>query len=235
MRMARKTIPDAPQSDPRTRIVDALLTLAAEQPWDVITLSSIASRAEVSLADLRDAFPSKGAILGGFVRRIDRIVLEGTGDDMVDQPLRDRLLDVMMRRMDALLPYRNALRSITTGLERDPLGLLALNQQGLNSWRYMLEAAGLEVEGPLGTMKVQGAIVVFGRAFRTFLEEEDTALPRTMAMLDRELKRGEWVMERAEGLNRLAAPFRGFLRAACKARPRRSHVAYEAVDPRNAA
>jgi AcrR family transcriptional regulator len=216
-------------------MVDALLALAAEQPWDMISLAAVATRADVSLADLRDAFPSKGAMLGGFVRRIDRIVLEGTGEDMDDQSARDRLLDVMMRRFDALLPYREGLRSITAGMERDPLGLLALNQQGLNSWRYMLEAAGIDVEGPLGAVKIQGAILVFGRAFRTFLDEEDAALPRTMAVLDRELKRGEWVMERAEGLNRFAAPFRGFLRAACKAKPRRNRSPDEAVDPRNAA
>ncbi len=67
------------------------------------------------------------------MRRIDRIVLEGTGKDMQDQPARDRVLDVMMRRFDALLPYRDALRSISRGFERDPLGMLALNQQGLNS------------------------------------------------------------------------------------------------------
>jgi hypothetical protein len=127
----------------------------------------------------------------------------------------------MMRRLDALLPYREALRSISRGFERDPLGLLALNQQGLNSWRYMLEAAGIELEGAMGTVKIQGAILVFARAFRIFLDEEDPALTRTMAALDRELARGEWILARAEGFDRLAAPFRGFFRAACEARKTR--------------
>ncbi len=131
--MARKPAEksaEAPKGDPRARVVDALMALAARQPWDMITLSAIAEEAGISLADLRDLYPSKGAILGSFVRRIDRIVLEGTGEDMQDQPARDRVLDVMMRRFDALLPYRDALRSISRGFERDPLGMLALNQQG---------------------------------------------------------------------------------------------------------
>lgn len=221
--MARKPAEkpaDAPKPDPRAKVVDALMALAARQPWDMISLSAIAEEAGMSLADLRDLFPSKGAMLAGFTRRIDRIVLEGTGEDMQDQPARERVLDVMMRRFDALLPYRDALRSIMRGFERDPIGLMALNQQGLNTWRYMLEAAGIDVEGAMGAVKIQGAIVVFARAFRIFLDEEDPALTRTMAALDRELKRGEWVLARAEGLDRFAAPFRGFFRAACDSRKR---------------
>lgn len=221
--MARKPAEkpaDAPKPDPRAKVVDALMALAARQPWDMISLSAIAEEAGMSLADLRDLFPSKGAMLAGFTRRIDRIVLEGTGEDMQDQPARERVLDVMMRRFDALLPYRDALRSIMRGFERDPIGLMALNQQGLNTWRYMLEAAGIDVEGAMGAVKIQGAILVFARAFRIFLDEEDPALTRTMAALDRELKRGEWVLARAEGLDRFAAPFRGFFRAACDTRKR---------------
>ncbi len=91
----------------------------------------------------------------------------------------------------------------------------------------MLEAAGIEVDGGMGAVKIQGAILVFARAFRIFLDEEDPALTRTMAALDRELKRGEWVLARAEGLDRLAAPFRGFFRAACDARKRRSRHDHE--------
>jgi AcrR family transcriptional regulator len=233
--MAKKpdSKPDIPKVDPRNRVVDALMALSAEQSWSLISLSGIAEKAGLSLADLRDLFPSKGAILGSFVRRIDRIVLEGTGQDMADEQARERVLDVMMRRFDALLPYREALRSITHGFERDPLGLLALNQQGLNSWRYMLEAAGIETSGPLGAMKVQGAIVVFARAFKIFLGDDDPALTKTMATLDKELARGEWVLARAEGLNRFAAPFRGFMRAACEARSKSQSA--DELNPRDAA
>jgi AcrR family transcriptional regulator len=235
--MARKPAslsPESPKADPRLRAIDALMALAAEEPWDMISLSGIAEKAGLSLGEMRDLFPSKGALLGSFVRRIDRIVLDGTPKDMTDEAPRERVLDVMMRRFDALLPYRAALRSITRGMERDPLGLLALNQQGLNSWRYMLEAAGIETNGPLGAMKIQGAILVFARAFKTFLDEEDPALTKTMAALDKELARGEWVLARAEGLNRLAAPLRGFMRAACETR-RRARPDDERIDPRDAA
>lgn len=219
--MARKSVPTSeglPAADPRTQVVDALLALAAEQRWETITLDDIAAKAGISLADLRDLFPSKGAMLGGFIRRIDRIVLEARATDLADEPARDRVLDLMIRRFDALQPYRAALKSIHKAFSGDVLGLAALNQQALNSWRYLLASAGIETEGPLGFVKLQGAILVFARVFPIFLEDEGSDLPKTMAALDRELTRGEWVLRRAEGVSRFMAPFRGFCRAAGEAR-----------------
>lgn len=212
--MARKASQPETVASPRDRVVDALMALAAEREWADISLEAIAEQAGLGLADLRDLFPSKGAMLGGFVRRIDRIVLEDRPGDLIDSPARDRVLDLMLRRFDALRPYRHALRSIHRAFRGDVPGMLALNQQALNSWRYLLASAGIETEGPLGLVKLQGAILVFARVMPVFLAEADDTLPKTMAALDRELSRGEWVLKRAEGMDRLLAPFRGFCRAA---------------------
>lgn len=218
--MARKVSSESPV-DPRARVVDALMALAAQNRWHDITLDEIAEGAGLSLADLRDLFPSKGAMLGGFIRRIDRIVLQGRAADLAEEPTRDRVLDLMIRRFDALRPYQAALKSIHRAFSGDILGLAALNQQALNSWRYLLASAGIETEGPLGFVKLQGAILVFARVFPVFLDDEGADLPKTMAALDRELTRGEWVLRRAEGVQRFMAPFRGFCRAAKEARHHR--------------
>jgi AcrR family transcriptional regulator len=199
---------------PRDRIVDALFNLAAVEPWERITLPMIAREAEVSLGELRDAFPSKGAIIGGFSRRIDRIVLDGTGEDMLGEPARERVLDVMMRRIDALQPYKAGLKEIVRHARRDPLMLAALNQVALNSWRYMLAAADIDTEDSLGMVKVQGAALVFARTLDVWFEDDTPDMSRTMAKLDKELGNGEKVMGRLEDLNRLTAPFRGVMRAA---------------------
>jgi AcrR family transcriptional regulator len=211
----------APKAAPRDRIVDALMRLASQERWDRITLPMIAREAEVSLADLRDAFPSKGAILGGFARRIDRIVLDGAGDDMLGEPARERVLDIMMRRLDALAPYKAALKEVSRTARRDPLMLAALNQLALNSWRYMLAAADIDTEDSLGMVKVQGAAIVFARTLDTWFDDDSADMAATMAKLDKELGAGEKFMGRLEDLNRLTAPFRGLFRAAMDRRPRR--------------
>jgi AcrR family transcriptional regulator len=218
--MAKKTAAEIPKAAPRDRIVDALMTLAAEEAWDRITLPQIARTAEVTLGELRDAFPSKGAILGGFAKRIDRIVLDGTGEDMLGEPARERVLDVMMRRLDALAPYKAALKEISKAARRDPLMLAALNQLALNSWRYMLAAADIDTEDSLGLVKTQGAALVFARTLDVWFEDDSADMGRTMAKLDKELGNGERIMGRLEDLNRLTAPFRGFLRAAMERRPK---------------
>ena len=195
-------------SSPREAVVEATMRLAADRPWNDIELADIAREAGVSLADLRDLFPSKGAILGGFSRMIDRKVLEGSSDDLTGEPARERVFDVIMRRLDAMTPYKAALRRIVWALRFDPLAMAALNQVGLNSQRYMLASAGISTEGPLGLVKLQGAVIVLSNTMETWFEDEDPVLARTMARLDRELRRGERVLERAEDVRRLTAPFR---------------------------
>jgi AcrR family transcriptional regulator len=197
----------------RDAIVDALMGLAAQQPWNDIELIDVAEAAGVTLAEFRDLFPSKGAVLGGFSRMIDRKVLEGTTDDLKDEPARERLFDVMMRRLDAMTPYKRALRRIAFSLRSDPLSLAALNQVGLNSQRFMLAAAGISTEGSLGRLKLQGAVLVMANAMETWFEDDDPALSRTMARLDREIGRGERILERADDVRRLTAPFRAVAQA----------------------
>jgi AcrR family transcriptional regulator len=194
--------------DPKARLVDALMELAAERRWEAITLSDIALRAGLSLADFRDHFPSKGAVLAGFTRRIDRIVLEGTSADLAGESAKERLFDVLMRRIDALKPYRDALQSISDWSRGDLMAAAALNGVMLNSMRFMLEAAGIDSEGPVGTLKLQGLALAWNRVLDTFFEDDDPGLSATMAALDRELTRGDRLVARAEDLQRLTAPLR---------------------------
>jgi AcrR family transcriptional regulator len=202
----------------RQAIVDALMDLAARRSWHEIEITDVAQAAGVSLAEFRDLFPSKGAVLGALSRQIDRQVLEGTTEDLAGEPARERVFDVMMRRFDALEPYKEALRRIFRDLQYDPLSLAALNQVALNSMRFMLAAAGIGTEGPLGTLKLQGAVLVYSNTMRTWFEDDDPTLARTMARLDRELRRSERILEGAEDLRRLSAPFRALGRALMEGR-----------------
>ena len=209
--MARKATASSTAVAPapaRERIVQALMRLASDGPWNDIEIADIAEEAGVTLSEFRDHFPSKGAVLGAFSRMIDKIVLEGSGAELAGEPARERLFDVMMRRIDALTPYKRALRRIAYALRTDPLALLALNQAALNSQRFMLAAAGISTEGPLGLVKLQGAALILANTLETWFEDDDPTLAKTMARLDRELRRGEGFIERAEDFRRLTAPLR---------------------------
>ena len=117
-------------TDKRKAIVEALMDLAAKRPWHEIEINDVAKAAHVSLAEFRDLFPSKGAILDGYTRLIDKKVIEGTTEDLAGEPARERIFDVLMRRFDAMQPYKEALRRISQDLRYDPASLAALNQVG---------------------------------------------------------------------------------------------------------
>ena len=55
----------------------------------------------------------------------------------------------------------------------------------------MLTAAGIGVQGPRGVLRAQGAALMFARVLAVWVEDEETGLDRTMAVLDRGLASAE--------------------------------------------
>jgi len=207
-------------ADPQARIVDALMALAAERRFEEIALRDICGRAHVSLADFRDAFPSKGAVLAGFVRRVDGAALAAEDEETAREAPRERLFDLLMRRLDAMAPHREGLREIVGWLKREPLAALAMNQPLVDAMRFMLAAAGVECEGISGAIKAQGLALAWTRVVAVWLEDSDPGLSKTMAELDRELTRGERAVAALDRLDSLAAPFKAVALAAFEQRRR---------------
>lgn len=191
---------------PKDSIVKALMELANTHDWNAITLPMIADKAEMSLLEIHEYFPSKGAMLASFSKMLNRKVLSATTADMHDEPMRERLLDIMMRRLDALDPYKMAIRNIKNHVKYDPLSLFALNAVALNSWRYMLAAADIDTEGHTGSLRVQGIALVFAGSLDTWLDDETEGHQKTMAMFDRKLKRGEDMMHRVSDVEKFVSP-----------------------------
>ena len=170
-----------------SRIVAAALRLAGEHPWDEVTLVDIGKAAGVNLVDLRNAFNSKGEILAAFTRAVDDEVVLQAPERTPDQSSRDAIFEVVMSRFDILAPYKPALKSIAASWPSDPALLSAV----LSSQAWMLRAAGVSPDGLDGQLRVGGLAALYVSVFRTWLEDDDPGLARTMAVLDRRLRRGE--------------------------------------------
>jgi AcrR family transcriptional regulator len=210
----------ATKGSDRDAAIDALLELAVDRDWNEIELGDIADRAGLKLSQLRVLFPSKGAILAGFSRRIDEVVLDGIDEGMADEPARERLFDTLMRRVDALGPYRLAIASLARSFGRDPLALAAWNRVVVNSMQWMLAAADIGSDGPMGAIRAQGLAIAWSRIIRVWLEDEDEGLARTMTEIDRQLRSGERWMERADDLWRVTSPFRRIAERSMRRRSR---------------
>ncbi len=191
--MARKTKTKAADGrDLRARVVDAALDLAEKGEWPDATMAAVAREAEADLGDVLAAFPCKSAIVHGLLARVDEQVMAAWRDTAFeDEPPRDRLFDVLMRRFDALAPRKAGVRALIEGLRDDPLAALAWGPRFLQSMAWMLEAAGVSADGARGALRVPGLGAVYLRAFRVWLHDDSPDMARTMAALDKGLGRAE--------------------------------------------
>lgn len=186
--MAARKRAKQPSGNPRERLIAAALRLASEQGWRRLGMAEIAEAAGLSLEETYAIARSKHAILAVLRRQIDAAMLAG-GVVGGDSP-RDRLFDVLMRRFEAMRPYRAGLRAIL----RDSVGtpaLLGLLPGLLRSMGWTLTAAGLPASGCRGRIARRLVGAVYVSVMPAFFRDESRDLGTTMATLDKRLHQVE--------------------------------------------
>lgn len=205
----------------RDAALRAFLSLLEEGPFERIDLLQVAERSGVPLSELRVAFAAPRDVLAAFFRATDRQVLAAGADpseaELADEPAQERLFEVLMRRLDALEPHREAVRSLMASARRNPLLAITLLTLSVRSQTWMLAAAGLPSTGLAGGTRARGLALLFGRILDVWLKDEDPGLAPTMAALDRELATGAKLLGMLDDLAYLAIPWRVRRRSAAVA------------------
>ena len=80
-------------------------------------------------------------MLAAYMREVDRAVLDGIDEGLADEPPRERLFDVLMRRLDILAADKAAVKSLRQSAAFNPGLTLAINGLALRSMQWMLTAA----------------------------------------------------------------------------------------------
>lgn len=194
------------KADRPKHIVKRALELAAAGRWSSVSLRDIAEASDVSLAELHELYPSKVAIVRAHLRAIDETVLKTEFAFEADDSARDRLFDVLMRRFDALSEDREGVLSILHAMRCDPLAALCLADTFAGSMRWMLEAAGIRAAGPAGRMIVRGLCAVWLSTLRVWERDDSEDMAKTMAALDKSLRRAERLCAMLPGPRRRRAP-----------------------------
>ena len=179
------------KADLPKHLIETALKLAGERGWAALSLAEIAEAAELPLSKVYEVFTSKQAILEGFARQIDGLVLAEEEADTEDGSARDRLFDVMMRRFDALLPYKAGLGNLLYDQARDPLAALCGVRLVMRSMALMLEAARIPSGGLRGALRTKGLAAIYLATLRVWLRDESADMAKTMATLDGYLRRVE--------------------------------------------
>jgi hypothetical protein len=182
-------------SENPTRTDDAALLagfwqVVALRGWHGVTMGRVATEAGLSLAALRAQARTPLDLLRLHGREMDRGVLAGTIRGQGGSP-RDRIFDVLMRRLDAMQPYRPGVLRLLSDAKRDPVLALFLLPHLLVSMGWMLEAAELDAAMPAGAWRAPGLAAVWLAGVRAWQEDDTADLGATMAALDRALDRAE--------------------------------------------
>ncbi len=193
-------------SDPalRRELARAALSLAANGRWKDVTLPKLAQAAgePVSVFYQSSLWDAVDCVEEAF----DRAIADDLSALESQQSVRDRLFDLIMRRFEAMEPHRAAVLAMEQGVERDPTLLASVHQRHVRCARWVLALAGLEADGMTGQARAQGLGVIIGQARAAWRGDDAGDYAKTMASLDKNLRRAEEMFGRWAGFEPKTKP-----------------------------
>jgi ubiquinone biosynthesis protein COQ9 len=169
-----------------TALVTAVLAQAGLQGWRGASLVDAARDAGLDLARVRQRFPSKLAVLVRFGTMADQAAL---ADAATQGAVKDRLFDMILRRIDVLQAHRAGVLAVLDAAAMDPALGLFLGRLSSRSMGWLLEGAGLSGSGLRGVLRAQGLLGVWLWVMRAWREDESVDLSATMTATDKALDR----------------------------------------------
>ena len=169
-------------------LIASFFRLAVEHGWAGTSVAEAARAAALPLAEARTRFPGRASVLRQFGRMADCAALAETP---TEGTVRDKLFDLLMRRIDVLQAHRAGVIALLRALPSEPPTALLLACATRRSMRWMLQAAGVSTAGLRGELRVRGLIAVWVWTLRAWERDDSADLSGTMAALDAALRRAE--------------------------------------------
>jgi AcrR family transcriptional regulator len=171
-------------------LIAALWRVIAAHGWPGLTMRRLADEGGTDTASLRERFPTRLDLLLLHGRMMDQAVLAGTIPGQGGSA-RDRIFDVLMRRLDAMQPHRSGILRLFEDMRRDPAIALALAPHIGIAMRWMLEAAEIEAKSCQARLLAMGLAGVWLATIRAWARDDSPDMGATMAALDSALDRAE--------------------------------------------
>jgi len=177
-------------------LLEAAFAEIAQSGLGGFSRAALARRAGVDLGEVYRTFPTRMSLLRRLGERLDAAMLELDLGELEEMSPRERLFELIMRRFDAMKPYRAGLLRLSRELLPEPRLLLrsALNLDRLVEW--LLELADIPPRGCARLFLEPALAAAYLRSYRVWLRDESPDQAKTLAALDRELARFERLASR---------------------------------------
>ena len=177
-------------SNPDSRLLDGLFAVIADHGWRGVTLGRLATSSGIRTGELARRFPSRLDLLRLHADAVADSVAVGTVPGQGGTP-RDRLFDVMMRGIDALVPHRAGMLRLADEMWRDPVLAMAMSPVVHRTMKRFLDSAELDSTGLQGNLRAGGLTGIWYATIRAWAGDETQDMAPTMAALDKALDRAE--------------------------------------------
>lgn len=171
---------------------DLLLTafeMIAEDGFSRLSLVGVARRAGVEPGAAHRELGSRRALLGVLSRRLDQTMLAVDEAELIGLPPRDRVFELLMRRLEALAPFRLGLERLGREARTDPCLLLATACRLDRSLVWVQDATGLRHSGVRARIARRALGAAYLQTLRVWRKDTAPDLSKTMAELDKQLRR----------------------------------------------
>jgi AcrR family transcriptional regulator len=177
-------------------LLEIAFGLVAEVGWRRFSLVEVARRADVPLSEVYTVLPSREHLLRALGERLDRHMLDVRPEELAELSPRERVFELVMRRFDAMTPFKDGLRTIGREAAFDPSVLLVsfFNLDRAAAW--LLEASEAGLSGLRARAARRVVMAIYVRVFNVWLDDTTTDLARTLAELDKRLQQAELVARR---------------------------------------
>ena len=176
------------------QILSAALVLIADKPWRSVSMEMIGEASGANLTTVYKHYPTKLHLVSGFIERINKGLLAGHDFNDREEPERDRLTDVLMRRFELLNPNKGVVRSIIINTAYDPYSALRLLPSFSKAMAWSLEAAGLNSSGFAGLIRIKVLSIIYLSTMRIWLKDESEDMSSTLSHLDQSIRRVETML-----------------------------------------
>ena len=201
-------MPAAKAKSGRTATPDLLILafeILAETGWRGFTFTELADRSGLAMTEVRQTFSGRAGLLDELSRRLDQAMLGFDPADMEGLPPRDRVFELIISRLEAMAPFRAGLCRLMQDARFDPT-LVAMTACRLDrSLAWLQDAAGLAQGRDASRLggfrrRVQRRILgaVYLKTLNVWSSDDSVELAKTMASLDKQLRRIEGLAGLAE-------------------------------------